>query len=309
MTKRTRPPPIDDDGDPGTDGKRLWSETYDPPVTVDDPIPPSTADDANAISRKWPVYVCDEGGICRMDTPAFMRARSDTAKWQTIEFLELGQYYSERTVDDLPDNLRSLHVSGEKINEFPDDLPYHIEQICWTHTRIRRVPCLGNYAAIRDLTFRLNDIQTFGGDLPPFLTTLFLAEAGLHSLPDLPESVEEVFVASARMSHFPDVSHCTRMRSMKIVQCPIERLGELPASLTELKLSNMPRLTEFPEWLVATQIAVLELDRTGIRHVPDLRSFVHLKRFKCVGNPLHSVAYLPEGCSVETDGDRAKIRV
>ncbi|MFT3855971.1 MAG: leucine-rich repeat-containing protein kinase family protein [Aquabacterium sp.] len=143
-----------------------------------------------------------------------------------------------REIFDLADTLEVLNLSGNRLQDLPDDLPrlHRMKVLFCGDNQFARIPdSVGRCPQLSMVSFKGNQLTSIEGRaLPPALRWLILTDNLLQELPD-------------------EIGHCKRLQKLMLAG---NQLRALPASMQqcqrlELVRLSANRLTELPAWLLA----------------------------------------------------------
>ena len=154
--------------------------------------------------------------------------------------LDLGCGLAEfpREIFELADTLEVLNLSGNALDELPDDLPrlHRLRVIFCSDNCFTRVPeVLGRCAQLEMVGFKANRIEVLpAAALSPELRWLILTDNRLRELP-------------------PEIGRCARLQKLMLAGNRLERLPDELAACRELELLRIAanRFETLPDWLVA----------------------------------------------------------
>lgn len=141
-----------------------------------------------------------------------------------------------REIFDLADSLETLNLSGNALNELPDDLPrlHKLRVIFCSDNQFTRVPeVLGRCPNLEMVGFKANQIS----ELP--------AAA-------LPERLRWLILTDNRLCELPTrLGACTRLQKLMLAGNQLTRLPDELAACTQLELLRIAanRFERLPDWL------------------------------------------------------------
>lgn len=171
---------------------------------------------------------------------------------------------------DLADSLEILDLSGNLLDELPDELPRltKLRVIFCSNNRFTRLPkVLGRLPQLTMIGFKANRIRVVSPDsLPPKLRWLILTDNDLEELPNeigRCSELQKLMLAGNRLRHLP--SSLANCRGLELLRIAENNLSELPAWLLTL-----PRLS----WLAysgnpfSTSLESKALESSSIGEIP-----------------------------------------
>jgi hypothetical protein len=161
-----------------------------------------------------------------------------TGKLAGITRLDLSCELREfpREIFELADTLEILNLSGNALNELPDDLPrlHKLRIIFCSDNQFTQVPeVLGRCAELEMIGFKANRIETLSAAaLPPKLRWLILTDNRLRELP-------------------PELGRCARLQKLMLAGNQLQQLPQELATCRNLELLRIAanRFERLPDWL------------------------------------------------------------
>jgi Leucine-rich repeat (LRR) protein len=198
---------------------------------------------------------------------------------------------NQRAIDtylqNLPSNIKSLYLSGERLEEFPDLSRFtELEELYCANNRLSRLP--------HNLCIMLPNLKVLAcsgnnlTELPPLgdqLESLYCINNMLTRLPTLPASLKCLFCSFNRICELPDLPP-----NLKDLMCGdniLTNIPELPDTLKQLYCGNN-LITHLPK--IVDSLKVLSCFNNQIRVLPELPD--SLTELICYENELTSIPCL-----------------